>query len=553
MRDANAALGASEARYRAGFLHSPMPLHTQDRDGTITGVSDRWLELLGYPREAVIGQPLAAFMEPQSRAAVPQDWQRLLAEGEMRDAERRLVRADGAVLDVLVSARAEAEPEGGQVRVLGALVDVTARRQAEAALRETEERMRQTQKLEALGQLAGGVAHDFNNVLQAVGGGAALIRRRAEDPEAVRRVAGMIAESATRGAATCRRLLAFARRTELQAAPVAAAPLLQDLREILAHTLGAGIAVHVAAEAALPPLLADRGELETVLVNLSANARDAMPGGGTLGFEATAETVAPPDQPHRAALAPGNYIRIAVRDSGEGMDAATLARATEPFFTTKPQGQGTGLGLAMARGFAQQSGGGIAIDSAPGAGTVVTLWLPQAPAGSAADAAPPVLEAVPAQRDGPAPLVLLVDDEPIVRSVLAAELEDQGFRVRQAEGGKAALALLEQAEERPAASALLFTCCRTRCRGPPAAADRHLRGLCAARTGGQPRRARTHRSCRGRDGAAGRGGGRRPASCCAGFGVDAAALGFLGLITLMSVGDGAARGVARGRAGSRRR
>jgi len=449
---ANAALAASEARYRASFLHSPMPLHTQDRHGVITGVSDRWIELLGYPREDVLGRALADFAEPEGRPALAAEWRRLLGEGELRDAELRLVRRDGAVLDVLLSARAEIEPEqGGRLHVLGAVVDVTARRQAEAALRESEERLRQTQKLEALGQLAGGVAHDFNNVLQAVAGGAALIRRRIGDAAAVERMAGMIAESATRGAATCRRLLAFARRTELQATPVEPRSLLTGLQDILAHTLGAGIAIEVEAPADLPPLLADRGELETVLVNLAANARDAMPAGGVLRFSAALEQVGPDAA---AALAPGAYIRLATTDTGEGMEAATLARAAEPFFTTKPLGRGTGLGLAMARGFAQQSGGGFAIASTPGRGTEVTLWLPLAPRDAAPVPARETAAAAPGGASGAQ--VLLVDDEPVVRAVLAAELEDHGFRVLQAEGPREALALLAEPGS-PAAPALLVT------------------------------------------------------------------------------------------------
>jgi PAS domain S-box-containing protein len=442
MQAANQALAASEARYRAGFLHSPIPLHTQDMEGVITGVSDRWLALLGYARGQVLGRHLADFMPPEAHAAAVADWQRLREQGELHDAEHPLLRCDGTVLHVLLSARVETEADGTPIRVLGALVDVTARRQAEAALRESEERMRQAQKLEALGQLAGGVAHDINNVLQAVGSGAALLERRAGDPAAVRRLGRLIADSATRGASTCRRLLAFARRTELRAAPVPAAGLLEDLREILAHTLGAGIAVRIEAAAALPPLLADRGELETVLVNLAANARDAMPAGGVLTLAAGLETVRA--QSGSAGLAPGEYIRLSVRDTGTGMDPQTLARVAEPFFTTKPVGQGTGLGLAMARGFVQQSGGGFAIASTQGEGTTVTLWLPVAREAEAASGARAPEAARPRGMAGDAaPLVLLVDDEPIVRAVLAAELEEHGYRVRQADGAAAALAMLD--------------------------------------------------------------------------------------------------------------
>ena len=185
-----------------------------------------------------------------------------------------------------------------------------------------------------------------------------LIQRRSGDAEAVKQFARMAADAAQRGASITGRLLAFARRGALRAEPVPPLPLLEGLREMLAHTLGAGIAMRIAADQSLPALLADRGQLETVLVNLAVNARDAMPDGGSAAPRRRSRGGPGRHAPGRSG--PGSYLRLAVSDTGTGMDAATLARASEPFFTTKPPGQGTGLGLAMARGFAHQSGGGIA-------------------------------------------------------------------------------------------------------------------------------------------------------------------------------------------------
>jgi signal transduction histidine kinase/ActR/RegA family two-component response regulator len=291
------------------------------------------------------------------------------------------------------------------------------------------------QRMEALGQLAGGVAHDINNVLQAVLGGARLIGKRSEDPD-IRRLALRVGEAAERGGAITRRLLAFARRDNLQAESLPVQPLLEGLRDVLAHTLGASVHVRLTIEANMPPLLADRAQLETVLVNLAVNARDAMqPLGGMLDIAAAGEVV-----PAEGAmgLRPGGYVRLSVGDTGCGMDAETLRRATEPFFTTKAKGHGTGLGLAMVQGFCEQSGGMLDISSLPGQGTRVSLWLPQAQALS------------PAQPDlaarGPASAracrLMLVDDEPEVLAILAEGLRERGHMVVEAGGGLQALGAL---------------------------------------------------------------------------------------------------------------
>jgi signal transduction histidine kinase len=268
-----------------------------------------------------------------------------------------------------------------EMSLRGLALELEAWLREEAATREAAQaRLAKARKLEALGRLAGGVAHDFANVLQAVQGGVRLAAGRLDnDPAAARHLLDLVGSATTRGASVIRRLLAFARRGELGPERVDAAALLEDLEEVLAHTMGApGLRVRVEAEPDLPPVLVDRGALETVLVNLAANARDAMPRGGTLTLAAAAEAVAEGAARHPAGLRPGRYVRFSAADTGAGTDAATLARAAEPFFSAGPEGQGTGLGLAMAREVAEQAGGAFAVVNEPGRGTTVILWLPDA-------------------------------------------------------------------------------------------------------------------------------------------------------------------------------
>lgn len=252
-----------------------------------------------------------------------------------------------------------------------------------AARHAAQERAAQGERLQALGRLAGGVAHDFNNVLQTVSTASEVLGRTTE-PQAVRRMAKLLGHAAQQGGAITGRLLGFARReSPPRPVPLDLPPLLTGLGEMLAATLGGRINVTLALAPQLPRVLADHGQLETVLINLAANARDAMPQGGEVRIAAAMPR---PDGAGRpATLAPGRYVVLAVADTGLGMTPAVLARVTEPFFTTKPEGRGTGLGLSLARGFAEQSGGALAIESAEGRGTTITLWLRVA----AAPPAPP--------------------------------------------------------------------------------------------------------------------------------------------------------------------
>jgi CheY-like chemotaxis protein len=271
-----------------------------------------------------------------------------------------------------------------------------------------------------------------------VTGSAALIARRPNEPERVARNARMVLDATRRGAAITGRLLAFARRGDLRAEKIEPSALLQDMADVFSHTLGGSVICRIEAAANLPALFADRGQLETVLVNLATNARDAMPNGGTLTLSAASELVAA-NGSHPAGLSDGAYVRIEVCDNGIGMDSKVLSRVTEPFFTTKESGRGTGLGLAMAKGFAEQSGGNLLIESAVDDGTRVMLWLPitaSTDVERTEDAKPrPVADR---------PSVLLVDDDPIVREVLRLSLEDAGYSVVSETSGAAALVRLEQ-------------------------------------------------------------------------------------------------------------
>lgn len=322
--------------------------------------------------------------------------------------------------------------------------DLEDRVQQEVQSREeVYEQLAASQRQEALGQLAGGIAHDINNVLQTICGACSMLQVRHRGNEAITRLAGTALSAADRGSAITRRLLVFARRAPVRVETVDVLSLLGDLQEVLSHTLGGHVLVQVDVAANLPRISVDRMQLETVIINLATNARDAMPQGGDITIAARLETVQP-GRPHRIDLAPGEYVRLSVADTGTGMDTATLKHATEPFFSTKGPSHGTGLGLSMAKGFAEQSKGQLDIMSAPGKGTTVSLWLPKLPDSVEAALSLPSLDA---PQDKPNRLsgsrILIVDDEDEGRKLVAEWLQAAGFSVLQAASGAAALFMLE--------------------------------------------------------------------------------------------------------------
>jgi len=292
----------------------------------------------------------------------------------------------------------------------------------------------QSQRLEALGRLTGGVAHDLNNLLTPIVGGLDLLRRRVgDDPRALRHV-DAAAASADRARSLVARLLSFARRQTLSAQDLEVGPLLDDLHDLLVRTLGPSIAVEIDVVDGLPPLHADRGQLELAILNLAINARDAMPAGGAVTIRA-----APASDPAAAGLPQGDYIAISVADAGMGMDDRTLRQATEPFFTTKPVGEGTGLGLSMVHGFAGQSGGALQLASTLGQGTVATIILPRGgqplAAAEAADG-----DTTPSR----CMRLLLVDDEEMVRQSTADMLREIGYAVVEAPSVQSARTIMRE-------------------------------------------------------------------------------------------------------------
>ncbi len=365
-------------------------LLVRDLDGAIRFWSAGCQRLYGWSAEEAVGQSTHDLLQTRFPAPWPEVEATLLADGEW-SGDLTQSRRDGTRIVVAARKALRRDATGRPCAVMENFDDVTALRRVENQLRslnaELEARVReetqarekaqgrlvQAEKLGALGQLAGGVAHDFNNILQAVSGGAFMIRRNADDPAKVKRFADMVEEAGPRCASVTLRLLAFARRGDLRAAPLDSVEMLHHLQEVLGTRWAPRSPSRLYAPQGLPFVLADRSQLETVLLNLATNARrrpfrrwdDHLFGKRGNGGA---------DHPMNLAL--GGYVRLVVAGTGAGMDELTQLRAGEPFFTTKEQGKGTGLGLSMARGFAEQSGGALKIESELGRGTKVMLWLP---------------------------------------------------------------------------------------------------------------------------------------------------------------------------------
>ncbi|WP_244472668.1 response regulator [Methylobacterium sp. Leaf89] len=371
--------------------------------------------------------------------------------------KQRLDRLPRTILRALAEARAHAERERAvqDLRDLNATLEARVKTRTsdlaaanaelhrQIAERErVEEALRQAQRLEAVGQLTSGVAHDFNNLLTVISGNIEFLERAIPDERSQRRLQ-MMRGAADRGARLTAQLLAFSRRQRLEPTPVELNQTVSSMRDLLQSSIGGAVRIEMTLQSDLWSALVDATQIELVILNLAINARDAMAVGGCLTIE-TANVTLTRTPAHAEEPVPGEYVMLAVSDTGTGIAPEVLARVFEPFFTTKAVDKGSGLGLAQVYGFVKQSGGGVRIDTRVGEGTSVRIYLPRAEATSPVrEAFRPVIDCAEQRRAGDRPVVLVVDDDSAVREITTSILSENGYRIREAGSGLAALSALE--------------------------------------------------------------------------------------------------------------
>jgi PAS domain S-box-containing protein len=403
-------------------------LYMLDPTGRIVSWNSGAKRIKGYEAEEIIGKNFECFYSDDDRAAgTPAAGLRTAAREGRLETEGWRVRKDGTRFwaNVIID---PIHANGKHVGFAKITRDITERRAAET-------RLRQSQKMEAVGQFTGGVAHDFNNLLMAILGSLEILRKRMPDDPRLLALLDNAVLGAKRGSSLTQRMLAFARRQELKHEAVDLASLVNNMLELLQRSLGPAIDIETNFPRDAVRVRTDVNQLETALLNLAINGRDAMPEGGTIRISLKEHSVG---ARHPTGLPPGRYACLAVLDTGHGMDEATLARATEPFFTTKGIGKGTGLGLSMVEGLTAQSGGKLLVQSAPGQGTTIELWLPVSTDMASAAGLDPAVARRPLHANRQL-CVLAVDDDSLVLANIAAMLEDLGHRVIAAGSGAKAL------------------------------------------------------------------------------------------------------------------
>lgn len=430
---------AGEARFRVMIEHGSDVTTLTSREGLIVYSSPAMTALSGFAPDELVGKAFLQMVHPDDRPRVTDAMAtvrtRPLATCQV---DARIVRKDGALRWVSATGtNLLDDPAVGAI--VGNLRDVTERRAIEDAQHRLEEQARQVHKMEAMARLASGIAHDFNNILSVIMGYASLLVEATVPGEAMHSDLVEVRKASERGAELTRQLLAFSRHQTLQPRAVDLSATVLGMERILRRVLGDGVELSLLAGKAVGHVYADQGQLEQVLLNLVLNARDSMPHGGKLSVETSNVALDEGYAAEHLGVLPGAYVVLSVTDTGVGMDEETRARVFDPFFTTKPV-ERSGLGLAVAFGFVQQSGGHIDVVSEPGCGTSFNIYLPCAD--RPADPAPPRQEEVAASRGSET--ILLVDDDEQVRTVARAVLRRQGYNVLEAQNGGEAFLVCEQ-------------------------------------------------------------------------------------------------------------
>lgn len=435
-RAAERALRESEDRFRwlvQGV--TDYAIYMLDRSGTVTNWNQGAQRIKGYAPTEIIGRHFSQFYTEEDRERG--EPQRALETAESNgkfEKEGWRLRKDGSRFWAHVVIDPIKDDEGKIIGFAKVTRDMTERKLADKALEDAREALFQSQKIEAIGKLTGGIAHDFNNLLSAVLGSLELIGKRVHEPRLLGLVSNAL-EGVRRGISLTQRMLAFARKQELNPKALDAPALVRGMTDLLQRSLGPMIMLEMRFGHGAPPVFADPNQLELAILNLSLNARDAMPAGGSIVIEAHDEIVA---DRHETRLQPGRYVRLSINDTGEGMDEATLARAMEPFFTTKGPGKGTGLGLSMVHGMAEQLSGRLFLKTKKGTGTTAELWLPVADRAAAIGMEGSV-EPVHPNNSERQLVILAVDDDPLILMNTTALLEDLGHFVIEANSGEQAL------------------------------------------------------------------------------------------------------------------
>ena len=412
-----------------------------DKNGHVSSWNYGAERIKGYLPEEIIGKHFSTFYtQPDRDAGEPQKNLGLATTEGRVESEGWRVRKDGTRFWAHVVIDRILDDNGELVGFAKITRDVTEQREAARELDRAREALFQSQKTEAIGKLTGGVAHDFNNLLMVIQSCLDMVDLKLPHDSQLRRLVQNAQSAVQRGSALTQRMLAFARKQELRVAPVDLATLVANMTELLRRSLGPLVNISTMFPALLNSVKTDANQLELALMNLAVNARDAMPEGGNLTIAARNVTI---DASHSTRLAPGEYVCLSVTDEGEGMDEETLTKATEPFFTTKGIGKGTGLGLSMVHGLVEQSGGRLVIKSSKGFGTRVEMWLPGVLAsdvGTEITAIPPSVKVAGASQSLH---IVVVDDDPLVRTTTGAVLQDLGHRVIEVASAEEALQILE--------------------------------------------------------------------------------------------------------------